>query len=104
MNGTPHASTEYWRGIMHLYGTGVFKQQGDRKPGSQRQAGTRLRAAAAVMLALVTGVPSGWAQQPTSATPDKAASSKSNPNKAASDLPPAPVPTVTDPLYLRSSS
>src|SRR5258708_21293139 len=70
MNGTPHASTESWRGIMHLYGTGVFVQQGDKKPKSRGQAGTSLRAVAAVMLGLVAGAPSGWAQQPTSSAPD----------------------------------
>jgi outer membrane protein len=89
---------------MHLYGTGVFEQQSDRKIGSRGVGGARLRAVAAVMLMLVAGVPSGFAQQPTTATPDKAASSSSNPNKAASNLPSAPTPTVTDPLFLRSSS
>jgi len=85
---------------MHLYGTGVFVQQGDKKPKSRGQAGTSLRAIAAVMLGLVAGVPSGWAQQPASST----TSSNSNPNKAASNLPAAPTPTQTDPLFLRPSS
>ena len=87
---------------MHLYGTGVFMQQGDKKP--RGQAGTRLRALAALMLGLVAGVPSGWAQQPTSSTPDKAATTRSTPDKQASNLPAAPTPTVTDPLFLRPSS
>ncbi len=89
---------------MHLYGTRVFVQQGDRKIALRGQAGMRLRAAALTTLMIASGVPSGWAQQPTAATPDKAASSKSNPSKDASSLPPAPTPTVTDPLYLRPSS
>jgi outer membrane protein TolC len=50
-----------------------------------------LRAVAAVMLGLAAGVPSGFAQQPTSI----------NPEHQASNLPSAPTPTVTDPLFLR---
>jgi outer membrane protein TolC len=51
----------------------------------------RLRAAAAVMLALTAGGPAGLAQQ--AAAPDK----------AASPLPSAPAPAATEPLDLRSS-
>jgi len=46
------------------------------------------------MLGLMAGVPSGFAQQPTSGTSDK----------QASNLPAAPTPTVTDPLFLRQSA
>jgi outer membrane protein len=90
---------------MHLYPTRVSVQQGDTTSAARGKAAARLRALAAVMLTLATGVPPGWAQQqPTSTTPDKAAPGMSSPSKDASNLPTAPTPTVTDPLYLRSSS
>ena len=90
---------------MHLYPTRVSAQPGDTTPAPRGKAPARLRALAAAMLTLATCVPSGWAQQqqPTNATPDKAAGN-STPSKDASNLPPAPTPIVTDPLYLRSSS
>ena len=68
---------------MHLLGTRVFK----------RQAAGKLRATAALMLGLMAGMPSGFAQQQTAAPSDK----------QASTLPAAPTPTVTEPLYLRPS-
>ena len=77
---------------MHLFGTGVFEQQQDETARlGRKQAGNRLRAVAAMMLALTAGVPSGLAQQ--GAAPDK----------AASDLPSAPAPVLTEPLDLRQS-
>ncbi len=79
---------------MHLYGTRVFERQSDAVRAVRGQAGNRLRAVAAVMLSLIAGVPSGFAQQATATTPDK----------AGSNLPSAPTPTVTEPLYLRSSA
>ena len=79
---------------MHLFGISVFEHQ-DRTARSNfaqtghGQAGNRLRAVAAVMLTLTTGVPSGLAQQA--------------PDKAASALPAAPAPVPTQPLDLRST-
>jgi outer membrane protein TolC len=74
---------------MHLFGISVFEQQDETARTMSGQAGKRLRAVAAVMLTLTTGVPSGLAQQA--------------PNKAGSDLPSAPAPALTQPLDLRSS-
>jgi outer membrane protein len=79
---------------MHLYGTRVFESQND---GVHGQAGNRLRAVAAVMLSLLAGVPSGFAQQPTGA-------GSSGPDKARSELPAAPAPMLTEPLNLRTSA
>ncbi len=79
---------------MHLYGTGVFKRQDDTARAGRGQAGMRLRATAAVMLALVAGVPSGFAQQANTETPR---------TPAASSLPAAPTPTPTEPLTLRQA-
>src|SRR5579863_5150182 len=93
MIGTPHASTESWRGIMHLYATGVFVQPGDTRPASRGRANSRLRAVAAVMLALTAGAPSGFAQQATATTSEK----------QASNLPAAPATILTEPLNLRTS-
>jgi outer membrane protein TolC len=83
---------------MHLFGTSVFEQQEEtartnRGDAGRGQAGNRLRAIAAVMLTLTAGVPSGFAQQAVAPVSDK----------AASELPSAPAPILTDPLNLRSS-
>jgi outer membrane protein TolC len=78
---------------MHLFDLGVFEQQDETARVSRGQAGKRLRAVAAVMLTLAAGVPSGFAQQPTAAVPDK----------SASELPSAPAPVPTEPFSLRSS-
>jgi outer membrane protein TolC len=58
------------------------------------QAGKRLRAIAAVMLTLAASVPSGLTQQAAAPAQDK----------AASDLPAAPAPVLTQPLDLRTSA
>jgi len=93
---------------MHLYGTRVFERptiaaHTARGPRGQvfvrgvevrGQAGQKLRATAALMLGLMAGMPSGFAQQPTATTPDK----------QASNLPPAPAPASTEPLNLRTSA
>ena len=84
---------------MHLFGTGVFGRQDETAENltaqtGRGQAGKRLRAMAAVMLTLAAGVPSGYAQQAQTAAPDK----------AASELPAAPAPVLTEPLDLRSSA
>ena len=83
---------------MHLFGISVFEQQdttaqNQHSRNGRRPAGARLRAVAAVMLTLTTGVPSGLAQDATTKAPDKAASA----------LPAAPAPVLTQPLDLRST-
>ena len=82
---------------MQLFGSSVFDQR--EKNATVRsiqaprgQAGNRLRAVAAVMLALAAGTPSGFAQQAPA------------PNRAASDLPLAPTPVPTEPLNLRATA
>jgi outer membrane protein TolC len=76
---------------MHLYGKREFEQQQATRPASttkNRVAATnRLRATAALMLALSAGTPSAWAQQ-----------------AVKSDLPAAPAPVLTEPLNLRDSA
>jgi len=71
----------------------VFERQNENRRARRAQAGNRLRAIAACVLTLAAGVPSGWAQQTAPVTTDK----------AASELPSAPVPTPTEPLGLRDS-
>jgi outer membrane protein TolC len=78
---------------MHLYGLSVLEQQNETVRTMRGQTGKKLRAVAAVMLTLAAGVPSGFAQQPTAAVP----------NKSASDLPSAPAPVLTEPFSLRPS-
>jgi outer membrane protein TolC len=84
---------------MHLNGICVFDGQDSKLRDKQNQVGRRqasmkLRAIAAAMLTLAAGVPSSFAQQAAPAATDK----------AASDLPAAPAPTLTEPLNLRQSS
>jgi len=55
----------------------------------------RLRATAAILLTLAATMPSGYAQQASTAPPQH--------EKAASELPPAPVPVPTQPIPLRAS-
>ncbi|MFZ0339881.1 MAG: TolC family protein [Terracidiphilus sp.] len=63
--------------------------------GGQGQAFGRLRAVAAILLTLAATTPPSFAQQTgTAAAP---------PDKAASDLPVAPVPVPTQPIPLRTS-
>ena len=86
---------------MHLYRTGVFEEQQQtasvgRGQTRRKTAGTPLRAVAAVMLALTTGAPTGMAQQ--------LGAGASKPEKAASQLPAAPVPIQTQPFSLRSTA
>jgi len=57
------------------------------------QTGERLRALAVVMLTLASCMPSGFAQQTVPAGKEK----------AASNLPPAPAPVLTQPLNLRQA-
>ena len=84
---------------MDLYGRRVFDQQNETTPelgatAQRGQAAKRLRAIAAVMLTLAASVPSGFAQQAGATAQDK----------AASDLPAAPAPVLTQPLNLRTSA
>jgi len=80
---------------MHLFGKSVFEKQDVEASGRKSQpAGNRLRAVAALMLALMTALPSGFAQQAAATVSDK----------AASELPAAPAPAQTEPLNLRQSS
>jgi outer membrane protein TolC len=77
----------------------VFDQQDEiafemDEQAGRGQAGKRLRAIAAVMLTLAASVPSGFAQQAAAPAQDK----------AASDLPAAPAPVLTQPLDLRTSA
>src|SRR5579884_742419 len=79
--------------MMHLYDTGVLEIQ-EKQGGRRRRAGSRLRAAAAVMLTLVAGIPQGFAQQ---------AGNTQTPSDQTSGLPAAPQPIATEPLSLRQS-
>ena len=79
---------------MHLSAVRVFKQQDRTTHKANRQTGNRLRAFAAALLGLASGMPAGFAQQaPTQTT-----------SSAASALPSAPVPAQTEPLTLRQSA
>jgi len=81
---------------MHLFGKSIFEQQQEKTARSVRgEAGYRLRAVAAVMLTLAAGSPSGFAQQ--------IGAGATAPDKAASELPAAPAPVLTEPLNLRQS-
>ncbi len=82
---------------MHLFGIRVFERQDVITRQAKKQSGNRLRAVAAALLTLAAGVPTGVAQQPTTAP-------EVPPNKNASNLPAAPVPVQTEPLYLRPSA
>jgi len=90
---------------MHFKGKPVFEQQdeaGSEEAGSgwtgRVQAGRRLRAMAAVVLTLAAGAPSGFAQQAVTGA------GATGPDKAASELPTAPEPVLTEPLDLRPSA
>lgn len=74
---------------MDLHSTGVFKR---------RESAGRLRAFALIMLTLATGMPAGLAQQ---ATQDIQSVKR---DKQGSPLPDTPIPTLTEPLWLRQSA
>jgi len=74
---------------MHSFGIRVF----ERREKTLRQSGQKLRAVTAIMLTLATGVPSGFAQQTAPTVNDNAASA----------LPAAPAPVLTEPFNLRQS-
>ena len=79
---------------MHMLGIRVFEQEDAITRQVRKQTGSRLRAVAAAMLTLTAGVPAGIAQQAPPAAPDQNSSS----------LPAAPIPTQTEPIYLRQSA
>ena len=78
---------------MHLLGIRAFEHK--ESPVRQRsgRSGQRLRAAAAAMLTIMAGAPTGFAQQTAPTVTDR----------AASTLPAAPKPVLTQPLDLRQS-
>ncbi len=78
---------------MHLHGTSVFERPSILARVVRGKSGHRLRAIAAVMLGVATGVPPGFAQAAAPA-----------PDKQASTLPVAPTPVLTEPLNLRPSA
>jgi len=81
---------------MHLHGTCVFDSQDKGVRSRRGQCSGRLRAIAAAMLTLASGMPAGFGQQ-------VAGAGAAVPDKAASQLPAAPAPVLTEPLNLRSS-
>jgi outer membrane protein TolC len=83
---------------MHLYGKRVFEDVEMTARNGRGQAGKGLRAIAAVMLTLAAGVPPGFAQQAV------LGAGQNTPEKAASELPATPAPTLTQPLDLRTSA
>ncbi len=86
---------------MHLYGTRVFERREVSRRTVRGQVGQgsrgagRLRSIAAVMLALVAGAPSGFAQEAKPVPPQ---------GRSASSLPSEPAPTPTEPLSLRQTA
>ncbi|MGH9590371.1 MAG: TolC family protein, partial [Terracidiphilus sp.] len=83
---------------MDVVSSGVFERaqensQAASRPERRKRTGG-LRAMAAAMLMLTATLPQGFAQAGTPATPKE---------KAASNLPQAPQPEATTPLYLRPS-
>ena len=78
--------------IRVFHGREVSARINHRKTERGR-TGERLRALAAVMLTLASCLPSGFAQQTVPAGKEK----------AASNLPPAPAPVLTQPLNLRQA-
>lgn len=84
---------------MHLFGTRVLKQNGNAQHGG-RQSARQLRAVAAAMLTLSACMPSGFAQQQAG---DVLGAGEKHPESAASALPSAPAPVMTQPLNLRQT-
>ncbi len=88
---------------MHLFKTSATDWQKNTVRDTSRQAaghveaGKRLCALAMAMLTLVAGMPSGFSQQALGA-------GAKVPEKAASVLPAAPAPVLTEPLNLRTSA
>src|ERR1700691_1485198 len=74
--------------------TRISRQAVQNKPAG------RLRPLAAIMLTLATATPPGFAQQGVA---QQNGAGSNGPDKAASNLPGAPVPIPTEPFDLRSS-
>jgi outer membrane protein TolC len=87
---------------MQLYDTRVFEHQENTARKRRGQAGMRLRALAAVMLTLASGVPSGFAQQTQVGVQTGAGAT--TPEKQASELPAAPAPVATEPFPMRPTA
>jgi outer membrane protein len=96
---------------MHFFRKAVFEQErtrdraeaaSSRREKRSEPAGGRLRAVAAIALTLSACMPQGFAQQQNAPTQYGAGSN--GPDKAASNLPTAPVPAPTQPSPLRTSS
>jgi outer membrane protein len=84
---------------MHLFRNRVLKQdEAGRRAVSH--TGRQLRALAAAMLTLSACMPSGFAQQQAG---DVLGAGEKKPEKAASALPSAPAPTLTQPFNLRQT-
>jgi outer membrane protein TolC len=81
---------------MHSFDFRVFEQQDVDVRQRGKKSGSPLRAIAAAALMLITGVPSGYAQQTSAPSAET--------SKNASALPSAPAPTSTEPAYLRQSA
>ncbi len=71
---------------------GPTAAQGRHNRARKRESG-KLRAAAALLLTLTTGMPAGYAQQAVSGA------GSTRPEKAASELPAAPAPAVTQQIH-----
>ena len=87
---------------MQLFGIRVFENHSITARPAKRRPSDRLRAAAAVMLTLTAGVPSGFAQEQQSGGV-KGAGSRGQ-EKEASQLPQAPGPNLTQPFDLRPTN
>ena len=79
---------------MHLFGTRVLKQNEVARPAASH-SGRQLRALAAAVLTLSACMPSGLAQQQAN---DVLGAGQKKPDSSASTLPPAPAPTMTQPM------
>jgi len=84
---------------MHLYGNRVVAQEINEpmkiaNGRNRKQNSGRLRAAAVVLLGLTAGMPQGFAQQTAPQAGDK----------VLNELPAAPAPVPTEPLYLRDTT
>jgi len=87
---------------MQLFGIRVFENHSITARPAKRRPSDRLRAAAAVMLTLTAGVPSGFAQEQQSGGVIGAGSRGQE--KEASQLPQAPGPNLTQPFDLRPTN
>ena len=87
---------------MQLFGIRVFDHHNITARPAKRRTADRLRAVTAVMLMLIAGVPSGFAQEQQSGGVKGAGSHGQQ--KEASPLPQAPNPNLTQPFDLRPTN